>query len=116
MIASDEIIVPQAGQGISDSPPEATSAATATFATGFAICATATDICDVGFETAVAGVDATGWGRNPAEETGVVGTGFTETTGPAIGVAGIAFIACSCAISCFSRSRSRFPSSAIFAR
>src|SRR5439155_445802 len=39
MIASDEIIVPQAGHAISDSPPEADCAWTATFATGFAICA-----------------------------------------------------------------------------
>src|SRR3989442_1469159 len=36
--------------------------------------------------------------------------------GPAAGVEGIAFIDCSWAINCFSRSRSRFPSSAIFAR
>jgi len=36
MIASAEIIVPQAGQGISDSPPDTGSAATVGFAVGFA--------------------------------------------------------------------------------
>ena len=36
MIASPEIIVPQAGQGISDSPADTGSAATAGFAAGFA--------------------------------------------------------------------------------
>jgi len=41
MIASAEIIVPQAGQGISDSPPAADSGADAgaAFATGFAAAA-----------------------------------------------------------------------------
>src|SRR5437773_6447136 len=86
MIASDEIIVPQAGHAISDSPPEADCAWTATFATGFAICATATGACAAGFATAGAGVDGTGWGRNPVDGTEVVGAGLTETTGPATGV------------------------------
>src|SRR5256885_8716791 len=108
MIASDEIIVPQAGHAISDSPPEADCAWTATFATGFAICATATGACAAGFATAGAGLDGTGWGRNPVDGTEVVGAGLTETTGPATGVAGIVFIACSCAINCFASSRSRF--------
>src|SRR2546428_13692475 len=81
MIASDEIIVPQAGQGISDSPPAAGSAWTATFTTGFATCATATGICAAGFATTGAGLDCTGWGRSPTWGAGVVGTALTETAG-----------------------------------
>src|SRR3989442_12183454 len=60
MIASDEIIVPHAGHAISDSPAEADSTWTATFATGFAICATATGTCAAAFVTAGAGLDGTG--------------------------------------------------------
>src|SRR3989449_6229279 len=81
MIASDEIIVPQAGQGISDSPPAAGSAWTATFTTGFATCATAIGICAAGFATTGAGLDCTGWGRSPTWGAGVVGTALTETAG-----------------------------------
>src|SRR3989442_5287650 len=85
MIASDEIIVPQAGQGISDSPPAAGSAWTATFTTGFATCATAIGICAAGFATTGAGLDCTGWGRSPTWGAGVVGTALTETAGLAAG-------------------------------
>jgi len=60
MIASDEIIVPHAGHAISDSPPEADSAWTATFATGFAICAIATGTGAAAFATAGAGLVGTG--------------------------------------------------------
>src|SRR2546428_4554948 len=81
MIASDEIIVPQAGHAISDSPPAAGSAWTTTFATGLATCATATGIWAAGFAATGAGVDGTGWGRSPAWGAGVVGTAFTETAG-----------------------------------
>src|SRR3989442_12652510 len=81
MLASDEIIVPEAGQGISDSPPAAGSAWTATFTTGFATCATATGICAAGFATTGAGLDCTGWGRSPPWGAGVVGTALTETAG-----------------------------------
>src|SRR6266446_7757063 len=95
MNASDEIIVPQAGQGISDSPPAAGSAWTATFATGFATCATATGICAAGFAATGAGLDGTGWGRRPAWGAGVIGTGFTETAGIETGAPDIAFIDCS---------------------
>src|SRR2546428_13236721 len=85
MIASDEIIVPQAGQGISDSPPAAGSAWTATFTTGFATCATAIGICAAGFATTGAGLDCTGWGRSPTWGAGVVGAALTETAGLAAG-------------------------------
>src|SRR5207245_8678132 len=109
MIASDEIIVPQAGQGISDSPPAAGSAWTATFATGFATCATATGICAAGFAATGAGLDSTGWGRSPGWGTAVVGTAFTETAGIEAGAPAMDLIDCSWASSAFSRSRSRFP-------
>src|SRR6266581_6544604 len=115
MIASDEIIVPQAGHAISDSPPATGSAWTATFATGFVICATATGICAAGFAAIGAGLDGTGWGRSPAWGAGVVGTALTETAGIWAGGHAMDLIDCSWASSAFSRSRSRFPSSAIFA-
>src|SRR2546428_8371052 len=92
MIASDEIIVPQAGQGISDSPPAAGSAWTATFTTGFATCATATGICAAGFATTGAGLDCTGWGRSPTWGAGVVGTALTETAGIEAGALAPGFI------------------------
>src|SRR6266849_10741229 len=114
MIASDEIIVPQAGQGISDSPPAAVSAWTATFATGFATCTTATGICATGFAATGAGLDGTGCGRIPAWGAGVVGTALAETAGIETGAAAMDLIDCSWAISAFSRSRRRFPSSEIF--
>src|SRR3989475_11358145 len=92
MIASDEIIVPQAGQGISDSPPAAGSAWTATFTTGFATCATAIGICAAGFATTGAGLDCTGWGRSPTWGAGVVGTALTETAGLEAGGRGQGFL------------------------
>src|SRR2546425_12176870 len=107
MIASDEIIVPQAGQGISDSPPAAGSAWTATFTTGFATCATAIGICAAGFATTGAGLDCTGWGRSPTWGAGVVGTALTETAGIEAGAVAMYLIDCSWASSAFSRSRSR---------
>src|SRR2546427_8669796 len=92
MIASDEIIVPQAGQGISDSPPAAGSAWTATFTTGFATCATAIGICAAGFATTGAGLDCTGWGRSPTWGAGVVGTALTETAGIEAGARAPGFV------------------------
>src|SRR2546425_9900231 len=92
MIASDEIIVPQAGQGISDSPPAAGSAWTATFTTGFATCATAIGICAAGFATTGAGLDCTGWGRSPTWGAGVVGTALTETAGIEAGAGPLGFV------------------------
>src|SRR2546422_7799208 len=114
MIASDEIIVPQAGHAISDSPPAAGSAWTTTFATGLATCTTATGIWAAGFAATGAGLDGTGWGRSPAWGAGVVGTTFTETAGIEAGAPAIAFIDCFWASSAFSRSRSRLPSFALF--
>src|SRR5256712_13381087 len=81
MIASDEIIVPQAGHAISDSPPAAGSAWTTTFAAGLATCTTATGIWAAGFAAPGAGLDGTGWGRSPAWGAGVVGTTFPATAG-----------------------------------
>src|SRR6266511_5406155 len=111
MIAADEIIVPQAGQGISDSP--SASAATAGFGTGLAAGAAAAT-CVAGFATgAGAGVGATGWGRIPAAGAGCVDTGFGATDGPvAAGAAAAREADCSWTSSCFSRSMSRFASSA----
>src|SRR2546425_10059368 len=109
MIASDEIIVPQAGQGISDSPPAAGSAWTATFTTGFATCATATGICAAGFATTGAGLDCTGWGRSPTWGAGVVGTALTETAGIEAGGLGLGFFRCSLGGRGFFRSGGRLP-------
>src|SRR6266566_6036329 len=107
MIASDEIIVPQAGQGISDSPSD--SAATAGLVIGFAA-GTAAATCVAGFATGVgAGMGATGWGRIPAAGAGCVDPGFGTTDGPvAAGAAATREADCSWASSCFSRSMSRF--------
>src|SRR2546428_10414725 len=114
MIASDEIIVPQAGQGISDSPPAAGSAWTATFTTGFATCATATGICAAGFATTGAGLDCTGWGRSPTWGAGVVGTALTETAGIGAGAGPRGFDDCFLASDAFSPSGGRVPPSPIF--
>src|SRR2546422_8568469 len=103
MIASDEIIVPQAGQGISDSPPAAGSAWTATFTTGFATCATAIGICAAGFATTGAGLDCTGWGRSPTWGAGVVGTALTETAGIEAGAPSPGFVELFLAREAFSR-------------
>src|SRR3989442_11604669 len=92
MIASDEIIVPQAGQGTSDSPPAAGSAWIAAFATGFATCATATGICATGFAATGAGLDDTGCGRIPAWGPGVVGTALADTEGIGAGAAPMDFM------------------------
>src|SRR2546425_7509758 len=113
MIASDEIIVPQAGQGISDSPPAAGSAWTATFTTGFATCATAIGICAAGFATTGAGLDCTGWGRSPTWGAGVVGTALTETAGIEAGARALGFVYCFLGSHAFSRSRRCFPSSPV---
>src|SRR5437667_11809961 len=96
MIASDEIIVPQAGHAVSDSTPEFDSAWTTTFATGFATGAMATGICGAGFVAAAgAGLDGMGWGLSPPGAAEATGTGFAATGETAMGVAGIDFIACS---------------------
>src|SRR5712691_9627153 len=118
MIASEEIIVPQAGQGISDSPPAEVSSCTTALATGFATWATTagaeTTIFGAGEGAAAAGA---GWGRTAAGWD-VVGDGPRRgigavTTGE---TGGAAFTDCSCARICFSFSRSRLDSSAILAR
>src|SRR2546428_2367209 len=114
MIASDEIIVRQAGQGISDSPPAAGSAWTATFTTGFATCATATGICAAGFATTGAGLDCTGWGRSPTWGAGVVGTALTETAGIEAGAVPPGFIDWFLGGRAFSRLRGRLPPSPVF--
>src|SRR2546426_6152744 len=116
MIASDEIIVPQAGQGISDSPPAAGSAWTATFTTGFATCATATGICAAGFATTGAGLDCTGWGRSPTWGAGVVGTALTETAGIEAGAPPPGFFFCFFGGRAFFPSRGGLPPSPLFSR
>src|SRR2546430_17472148 len=116
MIASDEIIVPQAGHAISDSPPAAGSAWTTTFATGFATCTTATGIWAAGFAATGAGLAGTGWGRSPAWGAGGVGATFTETAGTEAGAPAIGRIDPSWASSGLAPARSRVASSARFAR
>src|SRR3989442_15576653 len=114
MIASDEIIVPQAGQGTSDSPPAAGSAWIAAFATGFATCATATGICATGFAATGGGLDDTGCGRIPAWGAGVVGMALAETAGIEKGAAAMDLIDCSLPSGAFPASRRRFPFSGSF--
>src|SRR5437667_454430 len=66
MIASDEIIVPQAGHAVSDSTPELDSAWTTTFATGLATGAIATGLCGARLARAsVAGLAGLGGGLRP---------------------------------------------------
>src|SRR6267378_6009960 len=117
MIASEEIIVPHAGQGISDSPPEASSWTTA-LATGFGTWA-----ATAGAEAAIFGAcegtaaAGAGWGRTAAS-CDVFGDGLGRDIGAAtVGAEGGAVLTdCSCARICFSFSISRLDSSAILAR
>src|SRR5919197_3725515 len=111
MIASDEIIVPQAGQGISDSAAATGSGAGADFATGFAAGAWAATTA--GF----AGLAGAGVGAGCGRTTGPGdGAGLAAGVGPWGVGAGAARADCSSANNCFSRSTSRFVSSATFAR
>src|SRR3989304_4138969 len=105
MIASDEMIVPQDGQGTSDSSVDSgcATAVGAGLATG-----TGVGIGLVGLGWTGAGFGCTAWGRTAADEAavGVAADRGADIAGVACG-AGALFTACSWARTCFSRSRRR---------
>src|SRR3972149_12255753 len=103
MIASDEMIVPQDGQGTSDSSVD--SGCATAFGTGFAT-GTGVGIGLVGLGWTGAGFGCTAWGRTAADEAavGVAADRGADIPGGACGAGG-RLTPCSWARTCFSRSR-----------